>query len=155
MNRKLSIAAMLIGGLSILGQLNGLDLPSVSWFFSVGVTFGWIASILLISGGLAGLLFLPKEIRWTPVTLQRFRRFRSIRRGWWSFCILMGLAGIALLDQVLVGKRAWNVALNKAETQLWVVNGMSDDVTVVDVLAAKPIKSVPVGRVPYGVVVVE
>ena len=53
---------------------------------------------------------MPKEIRWTPVTLQRFRRFCSIRRGWWSFCILMGLAGIALLDQVLVGKRALMVS---------------------------------------------
>jgi YVTN family beta-propeller protein len=38
---------------------------------------------------------------------------------------------------------------------LWVVNGLSDDVTVVDVAAAKAIKSIPVGRVPYGVVIVE
>jgi microcin C transport system permease protein len=106
MNRKLSILAMLAGVLSITGQLAGLELPSVSWFFSVGSGFGWASSVLLVAGGLAGLLLLPKEIRWTPVTLQRFRRFRSIRRGWWSFCILLGLAGLALLDQVLVGKRA-------------------------------------------------
>lgn len=57
--------------------------------------------------------------------------------------------------QVLVGKRAWNVALDKAEQRLWVVNGLSDDVTVVDVAGAKAIKSIPVGRVPYGVVLVE
>ncbi len=56
---------------------------------------------------------------------------------------------------VLVGKRAWNVTLNKAESQLWVVNGLSDDVTVVDVAGVKAIKSIPVGRVPYGVVIVE
>ncbi|MDM0073284.1 PQQ-dependent catabolism-associated beta-propeller protein [Variovorax sp. J2P1-59] len=56
---------------------------------------------------------------------------------------------------VLVGKRAWNVTLDKAEARLYVVNGLSDDVTVVDVAAAKPIKSIPVGRVPYGLVVVE
>lgn len=56
---------------------------------------------------------------------------------------------------VLVGKRAWNVTLNKAESQLWVVNGLSDDVTVVDVAGVKAIKSVPVGRVPYGVLLVE
>jgi len=35
------------------------------------------------------------------------------------------------------------------------VNGLSDDVTVVDVAAAKAIKSIPVGRVPYCVVIVE
>lgn len=56
---------------------------------------------------------------------------------------------------VLVGKRAWNVTLDKAEARLYVVNGLSDDVTVVDVAAARPIKSIPVGRVPYGLVVVE
>ncbi len=56
---------------------------------------------------------------------------------------------------VLVGKRAWNVALDKSGARLWVVNGLSDDVTVVDVAAAKAIKSIPVGRVPYGVVIVE
>lgn len=56
---------------------------------------------------------------------------------------------------VLVGKRAWNVTLNKAESQLWVVNGLSDDVTVVDVAGVKAVKSIPVGRVPYGLVIVE
>ncbi|HKX93920.1 MAG TPA: PQQ-dependent catabolism-associated beta-propeller protein [Methylibium sp.] len=56
---------------------------------------------------------------------------------------------------VLVGKRAWNVTLDKAEKQLWVINGMSDDVTVVDTASAKALKSVPVGRVPYGLVIVE
>jgi YVTN family beta-propeller protein len=56
---------------------------------------------------------------------------------------------------VLVGKRAWNVHLNRAGDRLWVVNGLSDDITVVDVPAAKAIKSIPVGRVPYGALLVE
>jgi len=56
---------------------------------------------------------------------------------------------------VLVGKRAWNVTLDKAQARLYVVNGLSDDVTVVDVAGAKAVKSVPVGRVPYGLVIVE
>jgi PQQ-dependent catabolism-associated beta-propeller protein len=58
-------------------------------------------------------------------------------------------------EQVLVGKRAWNLALDRAEARLWVVNGLSDDVTVIDVADAKAIKSIPVGRVPYGVTLVE
>ncbi|MCW5257999.1 hypothetical protein D5038_17020 [Verminephrobacter aporrectodeae subsp. tuberculatae] len=56
---------------------------------------------------------------------------------------------------VLVGKRAWNVTLDQAQARLYVVNGLSDDVTVVDVAGAKAIKSIPVGRVPYGLVIVE
>ena len=56
---------------------------------------------------------------------------------------------------VLAGKRAWNVSLDKAEARLYVVNGLSDDMTVIDVATAKPLKTVPVGRVPYQAVVVE
>lgn len=106
MNRKLSIAAITLGALAILGEVCGLLIPTVSWFFSNGRVFGWTSAVLLIVGGILGLLFLPREIRWTPVTLQRFRRFRSIGRGWWSFRILLALIAIAMLDQALVGKRA-------------------------------------------------
>jgi microcin C transport system permease protein len=106
MNRKLSITAILLGALAILGELGGLLIPTVSWFFSNGRVFGWASSAFLIAGGVLGLLFLPHEIRWTPVTLQRFRRFRSIGRGWWSFRILLALIALAMLDQVIVGKRA-------------------------------------------------
>ena len=56
---------------------------------------------------------------------------------------------------VLAGKRAWNVALDRAEARLYVVNGLSDDMTVIDVAAARPLKTVAVGRVPYQALVVE
>jgi YVTN family beta-propeller protein len=58
-------------------------------------------------------------------------------------------------DLVLVGKRAWNVSLDKAEARLLVVNGLSDDLTVVDVATAKALKTIAVGRVPYMAAVVE
>jgi len=58
-------------------------------------------------------------------------------------------------DVVLVGKRAWGIGLDKAEKLLVVVNGLSDDVTLVDVASAKPLKTVKVGRVPHSAVVVE
>jgi PQQ-dependent catabolism-associated beta-propeller protein len=56
---------------------------------------------------------------------------------------------------VLVGKRAWGLALDKAGSTLYVVNGLSDDMTLVDVPNAKPLKTVKVGRVPHTVVVIE
>jgi microcin C transport system permease protein len=40
------------------------------------------------------------------VTVQRLSRFRAIKRGYLSLLILMCLAGLAGLDQVVVGKRA-------------------------------------------------
>jgi PQQ-dependent catabolism-associated beta-propeller protein len=93
----------------------------------------------------------------TPVGIQ------MTRDGKRAFVALGSANHVAFIDVptrkvtnlVLVGKRAWNVTLDKAEARLWVVNGLSDDVTVVDVAAAKAIKSIPVGRVPYGLVINE
>jgi YVTN family beta-propeller protein len=35
---------------------------------------------------------------------------------------------------------------------LYVVNGLSDDLTIVDVASGKAIKTVPAGRVPHSVI---
>jgi YVTN family beta-propeller protein len=53
----------------------------------------------------------------------------------------------------LVGKRAWNVVLTRDEKTLYVCNGLSDDLSVVDTATLKVSRSVPVGRVPYMAVV--
>jgi YVTN family beta-propeller protein len=57
--------------------------------------------------------------------------------------------------QVLAGKRAWNLALNKDESQLFVINGLSDDMTIIDTVANKALKTIAVGRVPHTVVLVD
>ena len=56
---------------------------------------------------------------------------------------------------VLVGKRAWGLALDRAEKTLLVVNGLSDDLSFVDVADAKATKTIKVGRVPHSVVIAE
>ena len=65
------------------------------------------------------------------------------------------VASRKVTDLVLAGKRAWGLGLNKAEDRLLVANGLSDDLTIIDVGAAKALKTVAVGRVPHSVVVVE
>jgi microcin C transport system permease protein len=42
----------------------------------------------------------------SPITQQRWQRFRSLRRGWWSFLIIGCLSLMALLGPLLVGQRA-------------------------------------------------
>lgn len=93
----------------------------------------------------------------TPVgitfTADGKRAFIGLGRS--NHVAFVDVAGRKVTDLVLAGKRAWSVALNKAETQLVVVNGLSDDITLIDVASAKAIKSVAVGRVPHTAVVVE
>ncbi len=93
----------------------------------------------------------------TPVGIQMSRDGKRafVALGRANHVAFVDVAARKVTDLVLVGKRAWNVTLDKAQARLYVVNGLSDDVTVVDVATAKPIKSIPVGRVPYGLVLVE
>lgn len=106
------------------------------------------------------LQFQVKGIRDTDITPVGITMTRDGKRafvalGRANHVAFVDVASRKVGDLVLVGKRAWNVALDKAETRLLVCNGLSDDLTVVDVASAKPLKTLPVGRVPYMAVVVE
>ena len=58
-----------------------------------------------------------------------------------------------VLDYILVGKRPWGLALTKDEDILYVANGLSDDITIIETASQKTIKSVPVGMVPYAILI--
>ena len=93
----------------------------------------------------------------TPVgiTMTRDGRRAFVALGRANHVAFVDVATRQVQDLVLVGKRAWHVALDKAEARLLVCNGLSDDLTIIDVASAKALKTVPVGRVPYMAVVVE
>jgi PQQ-dependent catabolism-associated beta-propeller protein len=93
----------------------------------------------------------------TPVgiTMSRDGKRVFVGLGKANHVAFIDAASRKVTNLVLVGKRPWSVALDKAETTLYVVNGLSDDLTIVDVANAKPVKSVKMGRVPHTVVVVE
>jgi len=56
-------------------------------------------------------------------------------------------------DYILVGRRVWHADFTPDESLLVSTNGVSNDVTVIDVEDRKAIKSIPVGRFPWGVVI--
>jgi len=53
----------------------------------------------------------------------------------------------------LVGSRAWSLALSADETQLYVTNGLSDDMSIIDLASRRNIRSIPTGRVPHSIAV--
>lgn len=53
-------------------------------------------------------------------------------------------------DYVLVGRRVWHMAFSPDMSQLFTTNGVSGDVTVIDVASRKPVKTIKVGRYPWG-----
>ena len=56
-------------------------------------------------------------------------------------------------DYVLVGKRAWGLGLSRNGQTLYVLNELSDDMSIVDTARFKAVKTLKAGRVPYGVVI--
>jgi YVTN family beta-propeller protein len=54
---------------------------------------------------------------------------------------------------LLVGQRVWNLAFNHDQTRLYTTNGVSNDISEIDVPNLRVLRSVPVGAQPWGVVV--
>ena len=54
---------------------------------------------------------------------------------------------------LLVGQRVWQMAFTPDQKFLLTTNGLSNDVSVIDVAGLDVVKSIPVGRLPWGVVV--
>ncbi len=106
------------------------------------------------------IAFAVKGARRTDITPVDIKITRDGKRafvglGRANHVAFVDVATRKVTDLVLAGKRAWGLGLDTTEKSLYVVNGLSDDLTIVDVTSAKALKTVKVGRVPHSVVVVE
>jgi len=54
---------------------------------------------------------------------------------------------------LLVGPRVWNLEFSPDQKMLYTTNGVSGDVSIINLEKQRVIKSVKVGRFPWGVVV--
>lgn len=130
MKKKNLIALLIIlaACLGCLGELCGWLLPTLSWPFTVSRElpflsapgavapalavhgqfhwFGWGCMGILVIVGLYILLRRRSSLKLPPEMERRWKRFRSIKRGYWSLLALGGVLCLAGMDQCLVGKRA-------------------------------------------------
>jgi YVTN family beta-propeller protein len=56
-------------------------------------------------------------------------------------------------DYILVGQRVWQLGFTPDEKYIISTNGVSNDVTFIDVAEGKAVKSVTTGQLPWGVAV--
>ncbi len=59
-----------------------------------------------------------------------------------------------MVKYLLVGQRVWHAAFTPDDKFLLTANGVSNDVSVIDVAALKVVKSVQVGESPWDLVIV-
>lgn len=120
--RATGILLTILGALAAVGELRGIAFPTARWFFeasrsvpplNVGIGdgkvfpwFGWFSVAVMILGGLWLVVRSFTAGPPNPITLRQIRRFREIRRGYYSLVILLALGAFAALDQAVVGKQA-------------------------------------------------
>lgn len=97
--------------------------------------------------------FRPEDVTPVGLTMTRDGATVYVGLGRANHIAVVDVANRQVTDYVLVGSRAWNTTLNRDESLLYVVNGLSDDVSVIDTGSLKVRKSIPVGRVPYALLI--
>ncbi len=125
--RTIGILTLIMGLLAAFGELRGIDFPTARWFFETSrevfglkwkyaggefLWFGWLSVLILAAVGIWLIVASFTGGPPNPVTLRRLKRFKEIKRGYYSLLILLGLGALAALDQVVVGKEALAVRYN-------------------------------------------
>ena len=60
---------------------------------------------------------------------------------------------LTVVKTLEVGQRVWQLAFTPDEKLLFTTNGVSNDVSVIDVARLKVVKSIAVGRFPWGLTI--
>ncbi|MDA7896465.1 ABC transporter permease subunit [bacterium] len=118
----IGITLMVAAVVSYLAEQLDLMLPTISWGYNLSRTAGELAlfqplkffienagdvtAVVLLLLGLWLVISKLTSGPPNPVTIRKIQRFKAIKRGYYSFLILIGLAGFAALDQIVVGKEA-------------------------------------------------
>jgi microcin C transport system permease protein len=120
--RKIALFLLVIVLLAATGRYFALELPTLRWFFSFECP-GFLADFRpewkmtfpdIIGWTMLGMLFAVAvnlwtrggTFEWNPMTIRRFKRFRSLTRGYRSFLLLLALLLITIPDHALVGRKA-------------------------------------------------
>ena len=87
------------------------------------------------------------------VAVKKDRSLAFVALGPANRVAVVDARSFAVLDYLLVGQRVWQLAFSPDERYLFTTNGVSNDVTVIDVEQRRPLKSIPTGPFPWGVAV--
>ena len=97
--------------------------------------------------------FRPEDVTPVGMAITRDGSKVIISLGRANHVVFVDVKSREVLAYALVGSRAWDVALSRDEATAYVANGLSDDITVIDMATMKPVQSLAVGRTPHTIVV--
>jgi YVTN family beta-propeller protein len=97
---------------------------------------------------------VPTEaIQAVGIAITKDRKYAFVALGPSNRVAVINAKTYEVEKYLLVGQRVWNLAFNHDESRLYTTNGISSDISEIDVPNLRVLRSVPVGPQPWGVVV--
>ncbi len=97
---------------------------------------------------------VPKEaVQAVGIAITGDRKLAFVALGPANRVAVVDGATYEVKKYLLVGQRVWNLAFSPDESRLYTTNGVSNDISEIDVPNLRVLQSVPVGAEPWGVVV--
>jgi PQQ-dependent catabolism-associated beta-propeller protein len=93
-----------------------------------------------------------EKIQPVGIVIDKNRRFGYVAMGTANRVAVINAQTFAVEKYLLVGQRVWNLAFSPDQKRLYTTNGISNDISIIDVDNQKVTKSIGVGRYPWGVV---
>lgn len=94
----------------------------------------------------------PDKIQPVGIKLTSDGAYAYVALGPSNHVALVNAKTFEVEDYILVGRRVWQMEFNADESLLLTTNGVSGDVSVIDTAKQKAVKTIKVGRYPWGVV---
>lgn len=97
--------------------------------------------------------FRPVDVTPVGMTINEAGDTVYVGLGRANHVAFVNVASHEIEGYTLVGSRAWETRLGPGEKLLYVANGLSDDVSIIDLETRKNIRTISAGRVPHTVLI--
>jgi len=105
------------------------------------------------------IIFAPRGFRseqLTPVDIlfDQSQKTAFVALGSANHLVIVDAIKREIIKYILVGRRPWGLGLTPDGERLFVLNGLSDDVTIISVAKRRPIRTSRTGLVPHSVEII-
>ncbi len=95
----------------------------------------------------------PELIQPVGVVISDDQQWALVALGPANRVALINAQTLVVEKYFLVGHRVWNLAFSADQKRVYTTNGISSDISIIDLPSMKVTKSIAVGRYPWGIVV--
>lgn len=93
------------------------------------------------------------QVKPVGIRIDRQRRFAYVALGRADRVAVVDAQKLEVMDYLAVGSRVWNLEFSPDQQRLYAANGLSGDISIIDLAQRRVTKSVAVGKSPWAIAV--